>query len=70
VEFAASKQHLPPQHGSICMMVGSSIPPAAGLSSSSALVVSAALALMDLWGLAASTTPEEVAELTCRSAPH
>jgi galactokinase len=64
VEFAGSKAQTVPQHGDILLMVGSDIPPAAGLSSSSALVVATALALLELWGVAAS--PQEVAEFTCR----
>jgi galactokinase len=53
-----------PQQGSMLLMVGSSVPPAAGLSSSSALVVATALALLQLWGLTA--TPADVAEFTCK----
>lgn len=64
VEFAGSKAQAVPDHGNILLMVGSDIPPAAGLSSSSALVVATALALLELWGVAAS--PQEVAEFTCR----
>eukprot|EP00775_Hariotina_reticulata_P013754 gene13754-13873_t len=46
------------------LLVDSSVPPAAGLSSSSALVVSSALAFLALWDVPASAA--EVAELTCR----
>lgn len=63
-EFASSKQHPVAHSGTVLLMVGSSIPPAAGLSSSSALVVASALALLQLWGLEA--TPSEVADFTCK----
>lgn len=63
VEFAGSKKLAVPQ-GNILLLVSSSIPPAAGLSSSSALVVATAMALLELWGIAAS--PNQVAEFTCR----
>jgi hypothetical protein len=63
VEFVDSKRLAVPR-GNILLMVSSSIPPAAGLSSSSALVVATAMALLELWGIAAS--PNEVAEFTCR----
>jgi galactokinase len=62
-EFAGSKGLAVPE-GDILLMVSSSIPPAAGLSSSSALVVATAMVLLELWGIAAS--PHEVAEFTCR----
>lgn len=64
MEFAAAKQLPVPANGNILLMVGSDVPAAAGLSSSSALVVATALALLALWGVAAG--PGEVAEFTCR----
>jgi galactokinase len=67
VEFADAKQaRVPTSAGDILLLVESSVPPAAGLSSSSALVVATALALLALWQLPAS--PSEVADLTCRCA--
>lgn len=49
----------------LCVMVGSAIPPRAGLSSSSALVVASALALLAWRGAAAGTDATTVADL-CR----
>jgi len=64
IELAVERgAQLPPVTGATLAVAGN-IPPGSGLSSSSALVVATALALLAAWGLQASK--HEVAEMTAR----